>query len=112
MQQGQALSVCIAGATGRTGRAVVQGVLDAVDLTLRSAVSRSASGQDLGEALGMETLGVPVHGSVGDALDGVGVLIDYTSPTVVKANTLTAIDAGVGGRDRDVGTDCLGLRGD
>ena len=32
----------------------------------------------------------------GRGLDGIDVLIDYTSPTVVKANTLTAIDAGVG----------------
>jgi 4-hydroxy-tetrahydrodipicolinate reductase len=42
-----------------------------------------------------EPLGVAAHGSVSDALDDIEVLIDYTSPTVVKANTLTAIDAGV-----------------
>jgi 4-hydroxy-tetrahydrodipicolinate reductase len=95
MQQGGALSVCIAGATGWTGRALVRGVLAAADLKLGGAVSRSASGQDLGVALGGEPLGVAVRGSVGDALDDVDVLIDYTSPTVVKANTLTAIDAGV-----------------
>ena len=46
------LSVCIAGATGWTGPALVRGVLDAPDLSLRSAVSRSAAGRDLGEALG------------------------------------------------------------
>jgi 4-hydroxy-tetrahydrodipicolinate reductase len=95
MQQDKALSVCIAGATGWTGRALVRGVLEAGDLALRSAVSRSAAGRDLGEALGGETLGVPVHGAVRDALDGVDVLIDYTSPAVVKDNVLTAIEAGV-----------------
>ena len=89
------LSVCIAGATGWTGRALVQGVLEAPDLSLGAAVSRSASGQDLGRALGHEALGVEVHGRVGDALDGVDVLIDYTSPAVVKDNTLAAIEAGV-----------------
>lgn len=73
----------------------MQGVLDAPDLTLVSAVSRSASGQDLGEALGGDALGVPVHATVREALDGVDVLIDYTSATAVKANTLTAIDVGV-----------------
>ena len=31
-----------------------------------------------------------------EALDGVDVLIDYTSATAVKANTLAAIEAGVG----------------
>jgi 4-hydroxy-tetrahydrodipicolinate reductase len=87
--------VCIAGATGWAGRALVRGVLDAPDLRLRSAVSRSAAGQDLGEALSAEALGVPVHESAGSALDGVDVLIDYTSVTAVKPNALAAIDAGV-----------------
>jgi 4-hydroxy-tetrahydrodipicolinate reductase len=89
------LNVSIAGATGWTGRALVQGVIDAPDLSLVSAVSRSAAGQDLGEALGAGSLGVPVYATVAEALDGVHVLIDYTSATAVKANTLAAIDAGV-----------------
>ena len=87
--------VCIAGATGWTGRALVSGVLAAPDLALVSAVARSAAGKDLGNALGGEAVGVPVHASVGEALDGVDVLVDYTSVTAVKANALTAIDAGV-----------------
>ena len=87
--------VCIAGATGWTGRALVSGVLAAPDLALVSAVARSAAGKDLGNALGGEAVGVPVHASVGEALDGVDVLVDYTSATAVKANALAAIDAGV-----------------
>ena len=89
------INVCIAGATGWAGRALVAGVLEADDLLLRSAVSRSAAGTDLGTALGREALGVPVHGSVDEALDGVDVLIDYTSHTAVKPNTLAAIERGV-----------------
>jgi 4-hydroxy-tetrahydrodipicolinate reductase len=81
------LSVCIAGATGWTGSALVQGVLDAPDLELRSAVSRSAAGGEIG--------GAPVYASVAEALDGVDVLVDYTSHGVVKSNALTAIGAGV-----------------
>jgi 4-hydroxy-tetrahydrodipicolinate reductase len=91
----QGLSVCIAGATGWTGRALVRAVVDAPDMALRSAVSRSAAGRDLGEALGGEALGAPVHATVGEALDGVDVLVDYTSATAVKANTLAAIEAEV-----------------
>jgi 4-hydroxy-tetrahydrodipicolinate reductase len=87
--------VCIAGATGWTGRALVSGVLAGPDLTLVSAVARSAAGRDLGEALGGETLGVPVHATVAEALDGVDVLVDYTSATAVKANAMAAIGAGV-----------------
>ena len=91
----QPLSVCIAGATGWTGPALARGVLDAPDLSLRSAVSRSAAGRDLGEALGGDALGVPVFAGVAEALDGIDVLVDYTSATAVKANVMAAIDAGV-----------------
>src|SRR3954453_2832347 len=88
------LSVCIAGATGWTGRALVRGVREAPDLVLRSAVSRSAAGRDLGEALGGDPLDVPVHGTVAGAIAGVDVLVDYTSATAVKGNALAAIEAG------------------
>jgi 4-hydroxy-tetrahydrodipicolinate reductase len=80
------LEICVAGATGWTGSALVRAVLDADDLNLRSGVARSAAGQDVG---------APVFGSVPEALDGVDVLIDYTSHLVVKANVLTAVERGV-----------------
>jgi hypothetical protein len=98
-----ALALCIAGATGWAGRALVPAVLEAHDLALRSAVSRSAAGRDLGEALGTDELGVPVYGNVREALEGVDVLIDYTSATVVKGNALAAIDAGATLLDASVG---------
>jgi 4-hydroxy-tetrahydrodipicolinate reductase len=81
------LNLCIAGATGWTGSALVEAVVAAEDLELRSAVSRSAAGGEVG--------GAPVYASVAEALEGVDVLIDYTSHEVVKANTLTAIERGV-----------------
>jgi 4-hydroxy-tetrahydrodipicolinate reductase len=89
------INVCIAGATGWAGRALVTAVLEAEDLALRSAVSRSVAGTDLGSALGGEALGIPVYATVVEALDGVDVLIDYTSHETVKANTITAIERGV-----------------
>jgi 4-hydroxy-tetrahydrodipicolinate reductase len=95
MQQNPELTVCIAGATGWTGQALVRGVLDAPDLSLRSAVTRSAAGSDLGEARGEQALGVPIYATVREALDGVDVLIDFTSVTAVKDNTLAAVEAGV-----------------
>jgi 4-hydroxy-tetrahydrodipicolinate reductase len=88
-------TVCMAGATGWTGRPIAEAVLAADDLLLSSAVSRSSAGQDLGAAWGDDPLGVPVFGSVGEALDGVDVLIDYTSDDVVRANTLAALERGV-----------------
>jgi 4-hydroxy-tetrahydrodipicolinate reductase len=62
-------------------------VIDADDLELRSAVARSAAGTALG--------GVTVTAAVADALDGVDVLIDYTSHEAAKAHALTAIERGV-----------------
>ncbi len=94
MRPSGSVSVCIAGATGWTGRALVPAVLDAPDLELVSAVGRSAAGRDLGEALGGPALGIPVHGTVREALAGVDVLVDYTSATAVKGNTLAAIEGG------------------
>jgi 4-hydroxy-tetrahydrodipicolinate reductase len=81
------IAVCIAGATGWTGSALVDGVLAAADLELRSGVARSAAGGEVG--------GAPVFATAAEALDGVDVLIDYTSHHVVKANALTAIERGV-----------------
>ena len=90
------IAVCIAGATGWTGRALVPAVLAAEDLRLAPAVARSAAGDDLGEALGGRTLGVPVRATVAEALDDVDVLVDYTSAAAVRANVLAAVEAGVG----------------
>ena len=89
------INVCVAGATGWTGSAVAAAVVEADDLTLRSAVARSAAGSDLGTALDGDPLGVPVHAGVADALDGVNVMVDYTSAASVKSNVLAAIDRGV-----------------
>ncbi len=85
------VTICVAGATGWTGRAVAEAVVAADDLQLVSAVSRSASGQDLGQAWGGEPNEVPVFGAVDEALEGVDVLIDYTSHEAVLDNTLTAL---------------------
>lgn len=90
------LKVCVAGATGWTGRAVAEGVRAADDLVLASGVSRTHAGRDLGEAWGGEPLGVPVFATPSAAaLDGVDVVVDYTSHEVVKAHVLAALDAGV-----------------
>ena len=89
------LTVCVTGATGWTGRAVAEAVLEAEDLQLRSAVSRSAAGGDLGVAWNGVPNAVPVFAQIADALQGVQVLVDYTSDEAVRANALAAIEQGV-----------------
>lgn len=87
-------NICFAGVTGWTAPPILAAVHDAEDLQLVAGVSRSAAGRSLAEATGVETPG-QVHATVADALQAasVDVLVDFTSATVVKDNTLAAIDA-------------------
>jgi 4-hydroxy-tetrahydrodipicolinate reductase len=76
------IRVCVAGATGWTGRAVAAAVREADDLDLVAGVARS--GADFG--------------SVAEALDAVAadVLVDYTSAAAVRGNVLAALERRVG----------------
>ena len=76
------IRVCVAGVTGWTGSAVAAAVDAAEDLALVAGVSRTDPES---------------FSSVAEALDAVAadVLVDYTHATVVKANTLAAIERGV-----------------
>ena len=76
------IRVCVAGVTGWTGSAVAAAVDAAEDLALVAGVSRTDPQS---------------FSSVAEALDAVAadVLVDYTHATVVKANTLAAIERGV-----------------
>jgi 4-hydroxy-tetrahydrodipicolinate reductase len=87
--------VSVAGATGWAGRAVAEAVHAADDLTLGGAVARSAAGRDLGQAWGGEPNGVLVSGNAADALSGVDVLVDYTSPSAVKQHAMLGVEHGV-----------------
>jgi 4-hydroxy-tetrahydrodipicolinate reductase len=88
------INLCVAGATGWVGRALIPAVSQSEDLTLVSAVSRSAAGQTLSGSDGSDVLDVPIYAGVAEALDNVDVLIDYTSHEVVMRNTLAALERG------------------
>jgi 4-hydroxy-tetrahydrodipicolinate reductase len=83
------LRICIGGATGWTGAALIEGVRKAADLEISGAVARKAAGTEID--------GVKVAASVSEALAARNsdVYIDYTHPSAVKANVLTALDMGV-----------------
>ncbi len=89
-------NVCFAGVTGWTAPPILAAIQSSSDLRLVAGVSRSAAGQSLAEATGIDTPG-QVHGTVAQALaeQSVDVLVDYTSATSVKENVQTAVEAGV-----------------
>jgi len=88
--------IIVAGATGWTGAAVTNGILDTEDLILVAAVARRAAGDDIGTALGRGAVGVAVVASVDEALETpADLLIDLTTTSMVKEHALSAIAKGV-----------------
>lgn len=82
------IRICMAGATGWTGSAIAEAIVTADDMALAACVARSKAGA--------EVMGAPCRGSVAEALekDPFDVLIDYTHPDAIMANTQAAIAAG------------------
>ena len=90
------IRVCIAGVTGWAGSALTRAVHKAEDMVLSGAVSRSAQGKTVQEALGMDGADVVIAGSVGEALNaGCDVMVEFTKPDAAKQNILRALDVGV-----------------
>ncbi len=90
------IRVCIAGATGWTGSALVTAIRRSERFRVSGAVARKTVGQDLGTALGKEPFGIMVSTTVEEALRaGSDVFIDYSHPGAVKDNALTALRMGV-----------------
>ena len=103
------IPVVVTGALGRMGAEVIRAVQAAPDCHLVAAVDNTPGkeGQDVGELLGLHALEVAVTAdlegclcassqAVRDAGPGKGaVMVDFTHPSVVYANTRAAIAYGV-----------------
>ena len=88
--------VCIAGATGWVGRALIPAIVKDRTFRLVGAVSRTHQGKPLGEPAGIPGLDLIIRGSVDEALQTkTDVLIDYTGPDAVKGHVLNAVRKGV-----------------
>jgi 4-hydroxy-tetrahydrodipicolinate reductase len=91
-----AIRVCVAGATGWTGRAVTDAILGSSEFQLVGAIARRQAGVDIGEALDHGRTNVNIVASLEEALAvPTDVLIDYTGPDVVRDHILAALDKGV-----------------
>jgi 4-hydroxy-tetrahydrodipicolinate reductase len=88
--------VCVAGVSGWTGRAVTCAILTSNEFELTGAIARRSAGRDAGDLLGLPACGVPVAGTLAQALARpADVLVDYTSPDSVKQRALEALERGV-----------------
>lgn len=78
-----ATRVCIHGAAGRMGRALIEACLNQPGLKLAAAIERPDSsliGQDAGAILGLGKLGVSITGRLTDVLGHFDLLVDFTRP--------------------------------
>ncbi|MDO3409634.1 4-hydroxy-tetrahydrodipicolinate reductase [Saccharibacillus sp. CPCC 101409] len=93
----ETIKVAVAGAGGRMGREVVKMVLADESLELVAAVDRSGAGSDAGELAGGKACGIVTADDLDAALaqSQPDVLVDFTVPSVVYGNTVTAIKHGV-----------------
>lgn len=89
--------IIVAGASGKMGQETVKLIQRTEDFELVGAVSRTHKGEDVGETIGIGTIGVSFHESVPEVIRHVqaDVLIDFTTPALVKSNVDACLDAGI-----------------
>jgi 4-hydroxy-tetrahydrodipicolinate reductase len=89
------IRICVAGATGWAGSALTRGIVEAPDLELVAAISRSNAGRILGDVLQVQGLTAPIFGTTSEALHlKPDVFVEYTKPEVAKPNILLALRSG------------------
>jgi 4-hydroxy-tetrahydrodipicolinate reductase len=87
------IKVAVTGATGRMGIEVIKMVLNDPDLELVAAIDRASNEMDIGRFAGMEACGVRIQSDLELALVETkpDVMVDFTTPQSVVANTKLAI---------------------
>lgn len=96
-RKGSLVKVAVVGACGRMGKEVVKGILSRNDFQLVSAIDVREVGKDIGEVVGVQSLGIPVSNDLVAALkeSGAQVAVDFTHPSVVFENVRKTIECGV-----------------
>jgi len=92
------MNVMVAGAAGRMGQRIIHMIHQNPETTLTGAFERPdhpSVGRDAGLAAGVGELGVKIAGSIQEALDQRGVLIDFTAPRATLENIRVASEKGV-----------------
>ncbi len=89
--------VVVAGASGRMGRALIEGVQQGAELSLYGALDRRDSpiiGHDAGESLG-QRCGIKVSADIEATVKGADVLIDFTRPEGTLTHVAVCLRHGV-----------------
>ncbi len=91
------MRVLVSGASGRMGREVMQGIMDAGDLTLVGATDIKNVGEDVSFLLGREKTGVKINDNLDSTLKNSkpDVVVDFTTPEVVMENARTVLLNGI-----------------
>lgn len=91
------IRVAVAGANGRMGREVVKMLVQDETFEFVRGISRTQGGKDVGESIGLGSLGVTFSDSLETALleDRPDVLVDFTVPAAVKRHAEIALEMGV-----------------
>lgn len=89
-----AIKVVIAGAKGRMGSEAVKMVLNEPEFELVAAIDSTLDNVDVGETIGLGKLDILFHQDLEETIVQYkpDVLIDFTTPNVVKQNMLTALE--------------------
>lgn len=90
-----AIQVAVCGAAGKMGREVVKAIARVQDLELVGGISPGHLGADCGELAGLARSGRPVVAQLGELPVRPDVVVDFTHPSVVKANVVEALAAGI-----------------
>jgi 4-hydroxy-tetrahydrodipicolinate reductase len=90
------IRVGVVGATGKMGREVCRAIHDDPDLSLVAAVSRSAAGTTLEDALGLTGSHVEATDTI-ESLIGAGteVMVDFAGPTYAAQHVAWGIEQGI-----------------
>ncbi|RYG69344.1 4-hydroxy-tetrahydrodipicolinate reductase [bacterium] len=91
------IPVILIGAAGRMGREVVKAVHNDAQTELVAAVGKSSAGRDAGETAGIGNIGLEIGADLGTAIASskADVAVDFSLPSVVKANIAALLAAGI-----------------
>ncbi|QYY43882.1 4-hydroxy-tetrahydrodipicolinate reductase [Aneurinibacillus thermoaerophilus] len=91
------IRIAVAGPRGRMGQESVKMIIKDETLRFVCGIDPKYNGEDVGEVLGLGSLQAPFVSDIRRALEVYrpDVLVDFTTPHVVKQNMIAAIEAGV-----------------